>query len=69
MLNKNSRFLCYRGRLIEQERTSVGGVAMLLILGFIVVVITLLSIDGQLRKGYKQQQEIIELLKQIKEKH
>jgi hypothetical protein len=41
-------------------------VVVLLLLGFIVVVITLLSIDGQLRKGYKQQQEIIELLKQIK---
>ena len=42
---------------------------MLLLIGFIVVVISGLSIDGQLKKGYKQQQEIIELLKQIKEKH
>ena len=42
---------------------------MWLLLGFIIVVITLLSIEGQLKKGYKQQQEIIELLKQIKEKH
>ena len=41
---------------------------MLLLIGFIVVVISILSIDGQLKKGYKQQQEIIELLKQIKEK-
>ncbi|MFZ0446694.1 MAG: hypothetical protein WAM95_19085 [Bacillus sp. (in: firmicutes)] len=42
---------------------------MLLLIGFIVVVISILSIDGQLKKGYKQQQEIIELLKKIKEKH
>ena len=41
---------------------------VLLLIGFIVVVISILSIDGQLKKGYKQQQEIIELLKQIKEK-
>lgn len=42
---------------------------MWLFLGFIVVVITLLSIDGSLKKGYKQNQEIIELLKEIKEKN
>ena len=48
---------------------SGGGIAVWLLLGFIVVVVTLLSIEGQLRKGYKQQQEIIELLKQIKERH
>ena len=42
---------------------------VLLLIGFIVVVISILSIDGQLKKGYKQQQEIIELLKQIKEKN
>ena len=41
---------------------------MWLLIGFIVVVISILSIDAQLKKGYKQQQEIIELLKQIKEK-
>ena len=42
---------------------------VLLLIGFIVVIISILSIDGQLKKGYKQQQEIIELLKQIKEKN
>ena len=42
---------------------------VLLLIGFIVIVISILSIDGQLKKGYKQQQEIIELLKQIKEKN
>lgn len=36
---------------------------------FFVVIITLLSIEVQLRKGYKQNEEVIELLKQIKEKH
>ncbi|SFM26339.1 hypothetical protein SAMN04487943_11135 [Gracilibacillus orientalis] len=39
------------------------------ILGSIVVIITLLSIEGHLRKGNKQNEEIIELLKQIDEKN
>ncbi|MGE8204672.1 hypothetical protein ACQKP0_08915 [Heyndrickxia sp. NPDC080065] len=42
---------------------------MIIIIGFIFIVITLLSIEIQLRKNYKQNEEIIELLKQIKEKH
>ena len=40
----------------------------MLLLGFIVVVISLLGIEAGLKKGYKQQQEIIDLLKEIKEK-
>jgi hypothetical protein len=39
-----------------------------ILIGFIVVVITILSIEGQLKKGYKQNEEIIKLLKEIKEK-
>lgn len=40
---------------------------MLVVLVFIGVM-TLLSIDGNLRKGYKQRQEMLELLKELKEK-
>lgn len=49
-------------------KIGAGGIAVLII-GFIIVIFSILSIDGQLRKGNKQQQEIIELLKQINEKH
>lgn len=42
---------------------------MLIIIGFFVMFATLLSIEGQLRKGYKQNEEIIKLLKEINEKH
>lgn len=51
-----------------KRKSESGGRCSLVLLGFIVIVMTLLSIEGQLRKRYKQQQEIIELLKQIKEK-
>nr|WP_318281009.1 hypothetical protein [Paenibacillus bovis] len=34
----------------------------------IAIIITLISIEAQLRKGNKQEQEIIMLLKQINEK-
>ncbi|MFD1607411.1 YrzO family protein [Oceanobacillus luteolus] len=40
----------------------------MLIIVVLIGVMTLLSIDGNLRKGYKQQQEMLELLKEIKEK-
>jgi hypothetical protein len=39
-----------------------------ILIGFIVVVITILSIEGQLKKGYKQNEEIIKLLKEIKKR-
>ncbi|MDL4842398.1 hypothetical protein [Aquibacillus rhizosphaerae] len=37
-------------------------------IGFIIIVITLIGIDVQLRKANKQNEEIIDLLKQIKER-
>jgi hypothetical protein len=40
---------------------------MLVLIG-IIAVVSLLSIDASLRKSSRQQEEIIELLKQIKEK-
>ena len=40
----------------------------MLIIVVLIGVMTLLSIDGNLRKGYKQRQEMLELLKEIKEK-
>ncbi|WP_269431731.1 hypothetical protein [Bacillus sp. JCM 19034] len=41
---------------------------MLLLIGFVVLIFALLAIEGQLKKGYKQNEEIIKLLKEIKEK-
>ncbi|MHA6251503.1 hypothetical protein [Oceanobacillus sp. CAU 1775] len=41
---------------------------MLFLIGFIVILFTLLAIEATLKKGYKQNEEIIELLKEIKEK-
>lgn len=40
----------------------------MVILGFIVVIVTLFSMEAKLRKTTKQNEEIIELLKQIAEK-
>ena len=40
----------------------------MLIVGIIVIIITLLSVEVQLRKTNKQNEEIIHLLKQIKDK-
>jgi hypothetical protein len=33
------------------------------------IFITLIGIEGQLRKGYKQNERIIELLEEINDKH
>lgn len=41
---------------------------IVLYIGFIVIIISLLAIEGQLRKASKQNEEIIKLLKEIKEK-
>jgi len=35
-----------------------------IIIGFVVIVFTLLAIEGQVRKGNKQKEEIIRLLKE-----
>ncbi len=36
--------------------------------GFVLIMLALLSIEGLLRKGHKQNEEIIGLLEQIKDK-
>ncbi|MCR1833729.1 hypothetical protein NSA56_04875 [Oceanobacillus caeni] len=39
----------------------------MIFIGFVVIVITLLAVEGHLRKASKQNEEIINLLKEIKE--
>jgi hypothetical protein len=40
----------------------------LCLIPFILICITLIGIEGQLRKGYKQNERIIELLEEINDK-
>ncbi|MFA9457872.1 hypothetical protein [Halalkalibacter sp. APA_J-10(15)] len=40
----------------------------MVLIGIIIMIFAIISIEGQLRKAYKQNEEIIELLKEIKEK-
>lgn len=40
----------------------------MIFIGFIIILVTLLAIEGQLRKASRQNEEIIELLKGIKDK-
>ncbi|WP_269083194.1 hypothetical protein [Ornithinibacillus californiensis] len=41
---------------------------MLFFIGFVLIIFILLTIESHLKKGTKQNEEIIELLKEIKEK-
>ncbi|WP_407272531.1 hypothetical protein [Radiobacillus sp. PE A8.2] len=41
---------------------------MFIFIGFIVIFITLVSIESQLRKSNQHNEEVIKLLKEIKEK-
>lgn len=41
---------------------------IIITIGIIIIAISCLSIDGKLRKTSEQNKEIIELLKQVKEK-
>jgi hypothetical protein len=44
-------------------------VIFLNLIPFMLIFITLIGIEGQLRKGYKQNERIIELLEEINDKH
>lgn len=62
-----------RGYLIQDEIYYVtikgkGEVGMLGLIGFVIVLVTILSLDTQMRKIVKQNERIIEILEEKKEK-